>query len=252
MANNPVEVPFFKIPLDYRVDVAIARAFGELVIALSNKDNYLHQKVLMKSLKEYSCMLTSILLISKVSYELGYAIWNEEFISYFEARWGVIINDITWGVINLANWCKNFSEVFCNYSILIGLSLDFLVSFVQFCKSPAWKIGLQALIQFGLIAAMVGAILAIESLIVPALFFALPFLNFVREGCFDSCPRPKILCKFAAQVAVMSLLLFSGLALPALIGVIAAIGLILHLTFKYGLDEESIHVPAPAKSLFII
>ena len=246
MANNPVEVPFFKISLDYRIDVAIARAFGDLVIALSNEDNYLHQKVLMKSLKEYSCILAAILLISKVSYELGYAVWNGEFFSYFEARWGLIINDVTWGVINLANWFKNFSVVFCNYSILIGLSLDFLVSFVQFCKSPSWKIGLQVLIQFGLIAAMVGAILAIESLIVPALFCALPFLNFVREGYFNAYPWPKMLCKFAAQVAVMSMILFSGLALPALMGVIAAIGLTMHLTFNYGLDNDSLQVPAPA------
>jgi len=248
MANNPVDIPFFKSSLDYRLDVAIARAFGELVIALSNGDNYLPQKVLMNSLKEYSCMLASILLISKVSYELGYAAWNGEFVRYFEARWGLIINDVTWGVINLANWCKNFSEGFCNYSILIGLSLDFLVSFVQFCKSPTWKIGCQALIQLGLIAAMLGAILAIESLIVPALFCALPFLNFVREGCFNSCPWPKMLCKFAAQVAVMSLLLFSGLALPALIGAIAAIGLIMHLTCNYALDKETLQVPVLAPS----
>ena len=246
MANNPVDISFFKSSLDYRVDIAIARAFGELVIALSNSDNYLHQKVLMKSLKEYSCMLASILLISKVSYELGYAALNGEFISYFEARWGLIINDVTWGVINLANWFKNFSVVFCNYSILIGLSLDFLVSSAHFCNSPTWKIGCQALIQFGLIATMVVSILAIESLIVPALFCALPFLNFVREGFFNSYPWPTMLCKFAAQVSVMSLLLFSGLALPALIGAIAAIGLIMHLTCNYVLDKESLQVPVLA------
>ena len=50
MANNTVDVAFFKIPLDYRIDVAIAKAFGDLVIALSNEDNYRHQKALMLSL----------------------------------------------------------------------------------------------------------------------------------------------------------------------------------------------------------
>lgn len=236
MAYNTLDVSFFKIPLDYRIDVAIARAIGDLVIALSNGDDYRNQKALMKSIKEYSSMLASILLISKVSYELSYAFLNGEFFTYFQTRWADFINDVTWGIVNLVNWCKNFPEVFCHYAILIGFIVDCVVSCVQLWNNPSSMLSWQVLIQLGLIAAMVCAI-GSGGLIVPVLLCVLPFLNFVREGYYSPSPWSKTLCKFAAQVAVMSLLLFSGLGLPALIGAIAAIGIIMHLTLNYGLNK---------------
>ena len=236
MTNNTLEVAFFKIPLDYRMDVAIAKAIADLVIAFSNGDDYCHQKALMKSIKEYSSMLASILLISKVSYELSYAFLNGEFFTYFQTRWADFINDATWGIVNLVNWCKNFPEVFCHYAILIGFIVDCVVSCFQLWNNPSRKLSWQILIQLGLIAAMACAI-GSGGLIVPVLLCVLPFLNYVREGYYSSSPSSKMLCKFAAQVAVMSLLLFSGLGLPALIGAIAAIGIIMHLTLNYGLNK---------------